>query len=596
MMPDSTKAYRKTSRGLAPEAGEGLREARGTDAGSQAGPRWRLLDAPEHAGPRWGAAEWCVLLAWCVVVGFAVRRHTPWADEQQAWLLAGGVRWGTLFGRSLHYEGTGGLWHALLKLLQAAHVSFTGARWVAAAAEAGAVFLLLRYAPLPRLIRWLLPFTFFLLYQDAVVARSYCLFAVLAFGSAALLRGAHGSPRRSILLALLLGLLANVSLHGLVASGGLALSALWTRQAPLRRRLPAAALLLGLWAFAMATMAPARDVDYMVGNNIHRSLAKVERALGSKQSTGPEPLTTLPMAGLQNGALAVHEHHSALQRFWIKLARALAVGTFPLSSSRVLALLVVASIAVQAGFEQRTDAARLGHGGSLGLVGILPYALMVATFAALFLAPRHAGTVLTMFVVAAWLSWPAAGALRGRRLLLQRVTAALLVLVCVEQITWSAHALLAEHRAPYAPGAMTAAYLKSKRAGQPGVALAGYYYGSIDPLLYFPRNLYLNQPPHRYWLWSTQLRNYSLVSDVAAQHPAFIVLGGFATGPDGEITRDWQPITPAVPGVVLNDSFQVARYFEQRGYRVTHVFCGHSYMRGSYAELLCDTVLEPDTR
>ncbi len=480
--------------------------------------------------------------------------------------------------------------------------------------------VLLRFAPFPPLIRWLLPFTFFLAYQDAVVARSYCLFAVLAFAAAALLRGARlryrhpdqrpdrhpdrrpdrEDARRSLALALLLGLLANVSLHGLVASGGLALAALLTRQTPVRRRLPAVVLLLGLWAFAMATMAPARDVDYAAGNNIHRSLAKLEIALGWKQ-TVPEVLTSLPMAGLRNGPPAVHEHHGALQRRWTKLARALAVATYPLSSSRTLALALVACVAVQAGLQRRAGRARSEGESSLGLAGLAPYALMLLVFLALFLAPRHAGTVLTVFVVSAWLTWPAAGALEGRRLLLQRVTAALLVLVCVQQIVWSAHAIAAEHHAPYAPGAMTAAYLESKGAGQPGVALAGYYYGSIDPLLYFPRNVYLNQPPHRYWYWSTTLRNYSTVAEVAAQHPALIVIGGFATGPEGEITRDWQPVTPALPGITLNDSFQVARYFERQdlkggGYRVTHVFCGHSYMRGSYAELLCDTVLEPGAR
>ncbi len=556
-----------------------------------------LLEPPVDAAPRWGFAEWLVMAAWCAVVGFAVQQHTPWADEQQAWLLADGVSWGTLFGHSLHYEGTGGLWHALLKLLQAAHLSFTAARWIAAGIEAAAVAMLLRYAPLPPLVRWLLPFTFFLLYQDAVVARSYCLFAVLAFTAAAVLRGArrreHEDKRRSLLLALLLGLLANVSLHGLVASGGLALTALLTRRTPVRRRLPAVALLLVFWVFAMVTMAPARDVDYAAGNNIHRSLAKLEIALGWKQ-TIPEVLTSLPMSGLRNEPPAVHEHHGELQRRWTKLARALAVITYPLSSSRLLALALAACVAVQAGFGRGADGAR--PGGSLGLPGLAPYALMLLAFSGLFLAPRHAGTVLTAFVAAAWLTWPAAAGLRGHRLLLARATAALLVLVCVEQLTWSARAVAAEHRAPYAPGAMTAAYLRSKGAGQPGVTLAGYYYGSIDPLLYFPRNLYGNQPPHRYWFWSTTLRNYSTVADVAAQRPALIVIGGFATGPEGEITRDWQPVTPALPGIVLNDSFQVGRYFEHRGYRVTHVFCGHSYMRTSYAELLCDTVLEPGTR
>ena len=127
----------------------------------------------------------------------------------------------------------------------------------------------------------------------------------------------------------------------------------------------------------------------------------------------------------------------------------------------------------------------------------------------------------------------------------------------------------------------------------PGVLLAGYYYGSIDPLLSFDRNLYVNQPPHRYWYWSTTMRNYDTAQGTLARHPAFVVVGGIVSGPDAEITRDWQPITTPIPGVVLGDIYSIVPFFEAHGYRRTRVFCGHSWMRASYAELLCDTVLEP---
>jgi len=68
-------------------------------------------------------------------------------------------------------------------------------------------------------LRALLPFTFWLAYQNAVVARSYVLFTPFAFAAAALLR----SPvRRPLAVAAVLGLMANISLHGFVASVGFA--------------------------------------------------------------------------------------------------------------------------------------------------------------------------------------------------------------------------------------------------------------------------------------------------------------------------------------------------------------------------------------
>ncbi len=531
-----------------------------------------------------------MLLLWFAVTAFAVAQHVPWADEMQAWLLAGDVSWRTLFTHSLHYEGTGGLWHALLKLLQACGVSFTGMRWLAAGIEGASMAVLLRYAPLPPLVRYLLPFTFFLLYQDGVVARSYCLFAILVFPAAALLRG--GSPR-PLRLALLLGLLANVSVHGVVAAAGLAIAAAAAWRGQWLKNAPAFAVLLVLFAAAAATMSPARDIDYAAGNNLQRSLAKIEKSLGLPVSTPPPPITAMPMAGLQPSPPVAHIRHG-VAGVWNRLARVLGVITYPLSNVRTLALLLAILVVVQ-GSIQRKSTRKEGQAGAWGLA---PWLLMVVVFSSLYLAPRHVGTLFTAFVAAAWITWP----IGSHNRLLARATAGALTAACLVQIGWTAHAIAAERHLPYAPGSMTAAFLHSRGIGTgthssldslPGPSIAGYYYLSIDPLLSFDRNIYFNQPPHRYWYWSTQMRNFSTVQQVLARHPRFIVVGGFDSGPDADITRDWTPIEPGYPGVVRNDVFSVMPFFTNHGYRVTHVFCGHSWMRFSYSERLCDTVLEP---
>ena len=589
-------------RGVATQA---QRDARSSSREGNRG--WRALLDPESRA-RWGWAETLALLLWFAVASFAVAQHTSWADEMQAWLLAGGVSWKTLFTHSLHYEGTGGLWHAFLKVLQAFGVSFTGMRWIVAGIEGAAMGVLLAFSPFPRVVRLLLPFTFFLLYQDAVVARSYCLFAILAFPAAVLLR----NPRpRPLLLAVLLGLMANLSVHGALASGGLAMVALWTWRGRLLRSVPAVLVLLLLWAGAIATMTPAADIDFSAGNNIQRAVAKVERQAGMKP-TAPPALIGQPMANLEPAPVPVHIRHG-FARLWNKLARGLGVVTYPLSASRLLALLLVVCVVAQALLERGPrmrpgaaaedsaaggDSAAARDSGPLGWIGLAPYGLMIVVFTSLYLAPRHVGMLLTGFVVTAWLTWPLRAELRGRRLLLERMTAALLLLVCAGQIAWSAHAIGEERRLPYGPGRMTAEYLKSRGVGAPGNhdKLAGFYYGSIDPLLYFNRNLYFNQPPHRYWYWSTVMLSYESAQSVLAAHPDFIVIGGFESGPDEEITRDWEPETPPVQGVVRNDVYGVERFYEEHGYRRTHLFCGHSWMRSSYAELLCDTVLEPVER
>ncbi len=564
----------------------------------RSGGRWAALLDPAPGTPRWGWAETLALLLWCAVAGVAVAQHTPWADEMQAWLLAGGVSWTTLFTHSLHYEGTGGLWHAFLKALQAAGVSFTGMQWIVAGIEGAAMAVLLAFAPFPRIVRLLLPFTFFLLYQDGVVARSYCLFAVFAFPAAVLLRSTRPRP---LLLAVLLGLMANISVHAAIASGGFAIAALFQWRRRLMASVPAVLVLLLLWAGAIATMSPARDIDFSAGVNLQRAVAKVERQAGIDRNPPPS-LIGQRMANLEPAPVPVHVRHG-FARLWNKLSRGLAVVTYPLSASRLLALLLVGCVAAQALLQRRpaplSKDVSARDTGSLGPIGLAPYGLMVGVFTFLYLSPRHVGMVLTGFVVSAWLSWPGRTQTVGRRLLLARATALLLLLLCAEQIAWSTHAIVSEHRLPYGPGKMTAEYLKSQgvsaAAPQGGHTpqLAGFYYGSIDPLLYFDRNLYANQPAHRYWFWSTTMRSYRTAQQVLAGHPEFIVIGGFDSGPDGEIPRDWEPVTPPVEGVVLNDSYAVAQFFERNGYRPARVFCGHSWMRATYAELLCDTVLEP---
>ena len=548
------------------------------------GSNWRWLD-PALESERWSAWETAALLLWFAVAGFAVWQHVPWADEEQAWLLAAGVGWKALFVHNLHYEGEGGLWHTLLKLLQALGASFNVMRWFAMAAEGAAMALLLRWAPFPRAVRLLLPFTFFLLYQDAVVARPYCLFALLGFPAAAMLRQSRPRP---LALALLLGCLALFSVHGMVLAAGLAVVAPFRWKGMARGRVAlGAGMLLAFFVLAAYETAPARDIDFSAGNNLQRSFTRVERQLGLHPPPPPPSIVTLPMAGLPPAPEPVH-HRGGLRSARYRGARILGVITYPLSSSRLLALLLAAAVVTQAFLHRRS---RVGTGA----IGLAPWVLMVAVFSSLYLEPRHAGTVLTAFLVSAWLTWPPRGQTATAAVAVTRVAAGLLLCAALVQTGWSAHAILSERKLPYAPGRMTAAFLRSRGVTMTGSdrPLAGYYYYSMSPLLHFNRNLYFNQPPHRYWLWSTSLRTYSTVQAVLARHPRMIVIGGIAPGPDVAVTRDWEPNTPPVPGVILGDSFRVTQFFEAHGYRITHLFCGHRWMRATYAERQCDTILEP---
>ena len=167
---------------------------------------------------RWrGLPEGLTLVAYAALLAYAIPRHEPWADEAQSWQLARSVPVPRLFSHYLREEGSPGLWHLLLAVLAKLHVSYAGLHWFSGLVALLGVSLLIFLAPFPRSIRLTLPFTFFLAFQYAVVARSYVLTPILLFGLAIVWR------RSPILVALLLGLLGNVALHVLAISVGFAI-------------------------------------------------------------------------------------------------------------------------------------------------------------------------------------------------------------------------------------------------------------------------------------------------------------------------------------------------------------------------------------
>src|SRR5207302_6633519 len=128
-----------------------------------------------------GRLEAAVLTLYCAVLAVVLPAHEPWSDEAQAWLLARDNSTWELIRHRLHYEGAPALWHLLIKAFQHAHGTFSGFGWFGAAFSIVGVYVFLRWSPFPAIIRALLPFTYFIQYQYAVIARSYVLFPLLVF-------------------------------------------------------------------------------------------------------------------------------------------------------------------------------------------------------------------------------------------------------------------------------------------------------------------------------------------------------------------------------------------------------------------------------
>ena len=211
-----------------------------------------------HGSSRSLWPEWSALVVYAALVALAIPYHEPWVDEAQSWQLARSLSLASLFKTYIRYEGTPGLWHFLLWIMIRLHVSYTGLHWICGLIATTGVSLLIFRAPFPRYLRLMFPFTFFLLFQYAVVARNYVLAPMLLFLIA--IAWKKSTPG----VATGLGLLANLSLHTAVLSGGLAVvyAIEQTRNREnkpdnnWRKLLLCALVLLGLYAFAIWTAWP----------------------------------------------------------------------------------------------------------------------------------------------------------------------------------------------------------------------------------------------------------------------------------------------------------------------------------------------------
>ncbi|MFL6463663.1 MAG: hypothetical protein ACJ73N_04550 [Bryobacteraceae bacterium] len=160
-------------------------------------------------------ALWCAVAAYTALLAFNIAHHEPWVDEAQSWLLARDSNLLELWTKLLRYEGSPGLWHTLLYFCIRLGVPYAGINIISGVAGLAAIWILLRYAPFPLPIRLLLPFTFFLSYQYAVIARNYALVPILLFSCATVYKE---GIRRGRLITVLLCFLAAVNAQAFILS------------------------------------------------------------------------------------------------------------------------------------------------------------------------------------------------------------------------------------------------------------------------------------------------------------------------------------------------------------------------------------------
>ena len=562
-----------------------------------------------------GLIEWIILFLFTTVAALTLPYHEPWGDEAQSWLIARDNSFWDIFRHRLHYEGTPLLWPFFLRCLHLLHVPWPAVGFAGAVVALAGVAVFLRFAPFPLLWRLLLPFTFFVQYQYAIVARSYVAFPLLLFALCAIY--VSRSPR-PLAFAVVAGLLSNLCMQGAVLSGAFTLLYVFDRfrewragrQSRPRFQLRAALAVLGMaWLLAVYVAMPAPDVSFAVGGEVSNgTVHQVLMAL-----VGESPRTVTPdLADLRYFAVAGrtlplppepdrHQHFAQWLGWQLRAPpdrRAFSDSTagvlYPLVelASEVLWPIAVSSLL---GCAFLLALAYWGWRWR-GLRYFLPALALLLVGEFLWTADHHSGMLLLALFAGVWLavSTPsgitAASETRagrpfrpGRRFDMALVL--LVGLVLLLQVGWTVHAVRSDRQMSYDPGEATAAFLLSQ---PPGTRIAAFHFWSTGIQPYFPHNPFFNQLSS-WWQWSGNVNTDSSHHRDLNTRPAFVVYTREWPLPDG-MRNQLVPLN-VYTGLEMTDP--VILDILAHGYRTTHVFCGERFSRLSAAYRVCNYVLEP---
>lgn len=158
---------------------------------------------------------WLVFLLFITIGFWLLLNHQPWRDEAQAWLITRDLSVKEVF-LQMPYEGTPPLWHLIItpfSKLDLPYESILGVHFLIAIVS---IFILLFYSHLPRVIKMLLPFNYYFIFEYAIIARNYNLTILFLFILASLHNNRFKYP---LLYGSLIALLSWTNVHSLAISG-----------------------------------------------------------------------------------------------------------------------------------------------------------------------------------------------------------------------------------------------------------------------------------------------------------------------------------------------------------------------------------------
>jgi len=394
------------------------------------------------------------LAAYCAVIMVGITRHEPWAA--QAWLLSRDLSYRYLLFHQLAYEGHPPFWPTILWVANHwFHISYTSIGWIGGLCAIAGCWFFCRYSPFPLFVRVLFPFTYFMAFQYAIVARPYVLLPLCAFAAAHCFADAEQRPWRFVAAASALSL---VTAPGVMIALGLVVSRAW-------------------YAFRAWANIPS-----------HARKQLVAAAMVFVMVLGFVAVVNWPPADRSN----VRPVRSAAETTFglAFLPRDISVAFFG-SLLPSTAFLVV--VGAWCACRQR----------------LLPFVLSTTFVLAFFFRVYgnlwHCGALAVAAVAALWIAWPSPAKWSPK---LQRALNALVLVgltgLLVVHIYWTACTLAMDYSRPYSGSLDAANFLRSVGASARSTCGFSFYGVAIQP--YFRENIFKNWPNGESF-WRQELAN-----------------------------------------------------------------------------------------
>ena len=411
-----------------------------------------------------------------VILGILVlRKHEPWADEAQAWLIARDSGLFELLFQRLRYEGHPGLWYLILMIPSRIFPYYPTIQVICFSIAVTSVYVFVRTSPFPTILKILFPFTYFIFYQYAIVARSYALLPLLIFMIGSIYAQ---KSERVYLFTILLCLLAYTSVFSaLIAISVMFIHLLhtlksWNRLGPEKQKrqiISFAVFTLFLLLMAIQLWQPP---DSSFAKNYHFDLHRVKSMFVTVLDE-----IFFEIQPLSHLALAI----SCLW-FW---------------SQRVLLLYFLSSFSI------------------------------ILLFAIKYYNSWHQGILFLAWILPMWISFQKSDTTgRITWTYFSRIATITFTAVFIVHMYWAYSSAISDYHGSYSGGQAIANYIKENDLSNAKIYATSFWSTSILP--FFKKNIFANHNQGQrpaFWFWSDNNKHNSNLDLILEKQPDLIIIG-----------------------------------------------------------------------